>query len=94
MNMGREVDTVYRSLVSILGTGVVTSQVVGVAKQSPCIGILEWKSEISVIVNASVHVHIISKGLYMDLDMNGLWLSQKLKKINAKQNKKKKIISL
>lgn len=44
--------------------------------------------KISVIVNASVHVHN-SKGLYIDLDMNGLWLSQKLKKINAKQNKKK-----
>ena len=45
-----------------------------------------------MIVNASVHVHvhnIISKGLYIDLDMNELWLSQKLKKINAKQNKKK-----
>ena len=85
MNVGGEVDVVYRSLISILSTGVVASQVVGVAKQSPCIGILEWKSEISVIVNASVHVHI-SKGLYMDLDMNELWLSQKLKKINAKQN--------
>ena len=86
MNVGGEVDIVNGSLISILSTGVVASQVVGVAKQSPCIGILEWKSEISVIVNASVHVHIISKGLYIiDLDVNELWLSQKLKKINAKQ---------
>ena len=45
-----------------------------------------------MIVNASVHVHI-SKGLYIDLDMNELWLSQKLKKINAKQNKKKRSLA-